>query len=71
MRLLFYPLSRAFSNCCVFDGNAQRISVDGWLKTHRHVRVLKRKRVSLDGALEFLRRINLAVGMLFVVNLIK
>ena len=28
MRFLFDPLSRAFSNRCVFDENAQRISVD-------------------------------------------
>ena len=29
MRFRFDPLSRAFSNRCVFDENAQRISVDG------------------------------------------
>ena len=29
MRFRFDPLSRAFSNGCVFDGNGQRISVDG------------------------------------------
>ena len=28
MRFRFDPLSRAFSNRCVFDENAQRISVD-------------------------------------------
>ena len=28
MRLHLYPLSRAFSNRCVFDENAQRFSVD-------------------------------------------
>ena len=29
MHFRFDPLSRAFSNRCVFDENAQRISVDG------------------------------------------
>ena len=29
MRFRFDPLSRAFSNRCVFDENAQRVSVDG------------------------------------------
>ena len=29
MRFRFDPLSRAFSNRCVFNENAQRISVDG------------------------------------------
>ena len=29
MRFRFDPLSRAFSNGCVFDENARRISVDG------------------------------------------
>ena len=29
MRFRFDPLSRAFSNGCVFDENAQRISLDG------------------------------------------
>ena len=29
MRFRFDPLSRAFSNRCVFDGNAQCISADG------------------------------------------
>ena len=28
MRFHLYPLSRAFSNRCVFDENAQRFSVD-------------------------------------------
>ena len=28
MRFHLYPLSRAFSNLCVFDENAQRFSVD-------------------------------------------
>ena len=28
MRFHLYPLSRAFSNRCVFDDNAQRFSVD-------------------------------------------
>ena len=29
MRFRFDPLSRAFSNRCVFDENAQRVRVDG------------------------------------------
>ena len=51
MRFRFDPLSRAFSNRCVFDENAQRISVDGRRKRIEMCSVFKRKRISLDGAL--------------------
>ena len=34
MRFCFDPLSRAFSDRCVFDENAQSIIVDGWPKQH-------------------------------------
>ena len=43
-------LSRAFSNQCVFDENARRISVDRKADTHRNVRAFKRKRMSMDGS---------------------
>ena len=42
-------LSRAFSNQCVFDENARRISVDRKADTHRNVRAFKRKRKSVYG----------------------
>ena len=47
MRFCFDPLSRAFSDRCVFDKNAQRIIVDGRPKTtHRNERVFKRKYIT-------------------------
>ena len=50
MRFHLYPLSRAFSNRCVFDENAQRFSVDRTPKRIKTVRVFKRKLFSVDRA---------------------
>ena len=47
IRFRIDPLSRAFSNQCVFDENARRISVDRKADTHRNVRAFKRKRMSV------------------------
>ena len=51
MRFRFDPPSRAFSNRCVFDENAQRISVDGKPKRIDMHAFSKRKRSFLDRVL--------------------
>ena len=51
MRFRFDPPSRAFSNRCVFDENAQRISVDGKPKRIEMHAFSKRKRSFLDRVL--------------------
>ena len=51
MRFRFDPPSRAFSNRCVFDENAQRISVDGKPKLIKMHAFSKRKRSFLDRVL--------------------
>ena len=48
----FDPLPWTFLNRCVFDENAQRISVDGRPKRIELYGVFKRKGINLDGALE-------------------
>ena len=49
MRFRVNPLLKSFSDRCVFDENAQRVTVDGRpnVKTHRNVYVFKRKRISV------------------------
>ena len=51
MRFRFDPPSRAFSNRCVFDENAQRVSVDGKPKRIEMHAFSKRKRSFLDRVL--------------------
>ena len=51
VRFRFDPPSRAFSNRCVFDENAQRISVDGKPKRIEVHAFSKRKRTILDTVL--------------------
>ena len=51
MRFRFDPHARAFSNRCVFDENAQRISVDGKPKRIEMHAFSKQKRSFLDRVL--------------------
>ena len=46
----FDPLSRAFSNRCVCDENAQRISVDGRPKRIEMYAFSKEKRIGIEAA---------------------
>ena len=48
IRFRIDPLSRAFSNQCVFDENAQRINEDGRpIRNEMRARALKGKRISV------------------------
>lgn len=48
-------LSRAFSNRCVFDENAQSIRADGRPKCIKNVRDFKEKRICVDEVLDYTR----------------